>query len=248
MAEPLGAAELQGLPDRGEPEGLAGVDREMEVLPANVIERVEVAGGWVAGFRAGDVESHDPLIPPTDGQFGDLERASRRPHRRQQRADADPGALGTFAEPFLHGLDHLVESEPALEVLLGRETDLGVDDAVGGEVLGTFARHARERVLRLHHADGVRERLEVQQEVLAVGALGHPVAELPRVGGRQVPVAGLLGELHDRAGTEPAVEVVVEEDLRDFSDLFERRSHDRMIGVVPSPQGDVIRTARGSCT
>ena len=43
MAEPVGAAPLDRLPDRRQPERLAGVDREMEVGVVDPIEGVEVA-------------------------------------------------------------------------------------------------------------------------------------------------------------------------------------------------------------
>ena len=41
VAEPLGAAELDRLPDRGRTEGLAGVDREVEVLALEVLEGLD---------------------------------------------------------------------------------------------------------------------------------------------------------------------------------------------------------------
>jgi hypothetical protein len=59
VAEPVGAAPLEGLPDRGQPEGLAGVDGEVVVLALQVLERVEVPGGREAGLGAGDVEPDD---------------------------------------------------------------------------------------------------------------------------------------------------------------------------------------------
>src|SRR5512134_2255678 len=57
VAEPLRAAELQRLPDRRQSERLSGVDREVEVLPANVLERVEMTRGWEPRLRARDVEA-----------------------------------------------------------------------------------------------------------------------------------------------------------------------------------------------
>ena len=109
---------------------------------------------------------HDAPISPPDGELGDLEASAPPFASRKQGADADRRSrLGALTEPLLHRLDDLVEGEPALQVLFGSEPDLGVDDAVVGEVLGALARDARERAARLHHADGVRERLEVQDEV-----------------------------------------------------------------------------------
>ena len=140
------------------------------------------------------------------------------------RIPVDPDSLG---ESFLHRLDHLVEGEPALEVLLGRVPDLGVDDAVGGEVLGALASDANQRVRGLHHADRVRERLEVQHQVLAIGSPRHPRAELADVARREALVAGLLGELHDGRRPQSPVEVVVQQDLGCFPDQLEcGRAHD----------------------
>jgi hypothetical protein len=78
MTETLGATPLERLPDRGEPEALAGVDREVEVLPGDVVEGIEVAAGWEAGLRAGDVEPDDPGVAPADGELRDLERPGGR--------------------------------------------------------------------------------------------------------------------------------------------------------------------------
>ena len=99
VPEPLRAAELQRLPDRRQPEPFAGVDREVEVLTPDVLERVEVPGRREARLRARDVEPDDASLPPADREVGDLERAGRRAHRRQQRPDPDPRGLGSGTEP-----------------------------------------------------------------------------------------------------------------------------------------------------
>ena len=46
-----------------------------------------------------------------------------------------PRAGRAEPEAVEHGLDDLVEREAGLDVQLGSEAHLGVDDAVGGEVL-----------------------------------------------------------------------------------------------------------------
>ena len=60
----------------------------------------------------------------------------------------------------------------------GAIADLGVDDAVGGEVLGALGRDPLDRVAVLHDADRVGEGLEVEHEALAVGAAAEPRREL----------------------------------------------------------------------
>ena len=77
-----------------------------------------------------------------------------------------------------------------------------------------------QRVLRLHHADGVLERLEVEVEVVAECALGEPPGELVDVGGGE-GVSGLSCELDDRRRAQPSVEVVVQQHLGSPPDLVE---------------------------
>ncbi len=131
VAEPLRAAELHGLPDARQPERFAGVDRGVEVLPAHVLERVQVAGGRVAGLGPGDVESDHAGIAPTDRQLGDLGAARRRAHRREDRVDRQVRAGRAAAEAVHHRLDHLVERQPGLGAQLRGHAHLGVDHAVG---------------------------------------------------------------------------------------------------------------------
>ena len=60
VAEPLGAAALQRLPDRRQPEAFAGVDRDVEVLPLHVLEGVEVT---VGGLPASAPAMSKPTTP-----------------------------------------------------------------------------------------------------------------------------------------------------------------------------------------
>src|SRR4029079_12575204 len=89
VAEPLGAAELERLPDRWQPEALAGVDRDVEVLLADLVERLEVARRAVAGLGTGDVEAGDAGVSPADRALGDLDGARRLAHRRHQHPHDD---------------------------------------------------------------------------------------------------------------------------------------------------------------
>ena len=57
---------------------------------------------------------------------------------------------------------------PASRCCSGAKRHLGVDDAVGGEVLGALGGHPDEGVLGLHDTDGVLERLQVEVEVAPV--------------------------------------------------------------------------------
>ena len=91
------------------------------------------------------------------------------PHGRDDGTDPDrPAAFGrlrlALAEAGHGRLDHLVEVQAALEVLLGSPPDLGVDHPVVGQVLDRFAGHPAQALGGLHDADGVREGLQVPHE------------------------------------------------------------------------------------
>lgn len=70
MAKALGAAVLDRFPDGRQAEALADMDRDVEVLPVNVLEGVEVAARRPACLRAGDVEADDAVVAVADGGLG----------------------------------------------------------------------------------------------------------------------------------------------------------------------------------
>ncbi len=164
----------------------------------------------MSGLGARDVEANDTGIAPAHRELGDLAAMCRGAHGAQNRADRESGARRPGLETSDNRCHHLVEGEPRLPVQLGREAHLGVHHAISGEVLGAFPRHSLERVGVLHDTDGVREGLEVEDEVVALGAPVEPTSQLANIGGRQRRVTELRGELDDGGRSETAVEVIVE--------------------------------------
>lgn len=147
------------------------------------------------------------------------------PHRGDQGADADAvtgraGVRLAEAEALVDGLDDLVEGEAGLQVLLRGVADLGVHDAVGGQVLGAVRGDLDQGLAGLHHGAGVREGLQVADQRAGVGGLAEPLAEFLRVRGGEALVADRGGQLDDGLGPQPAVEVVVQEHLRGAGDLL----------------------------
>ena len=65
------------------------MDRDVEVLAADVVEGVEVSGRRVALLRSGDVEPDDTGVPPADGALGDLDRPGGLTHRGHQHLHDD---------------------------------------------------------------------------------------------------------------------------------------------------------------
>ena len=201
VAEALGVAPLDGLPDRGEPECLAGVHGGVEVLPLHEVEGIEVGRGRVAGLWAGDVEAGHTVVAVAHGELGDLERPRRLAHGRQQGPDDDraPGCGGAFhaaVEAGQHGLDDLFEGQVPFRVQLGGKTYLRVDDAVVGQVLHALGGHPLEGLGRLHDRHRVHEALQVAHEVAPRRGGDEPGRQLARVRRRQSGVA-LLGRQFD---------------------------------------------------
>ena len=216
--ETLGARELERLPDRRQPERLAGVDRDVEVRPADRLEGVEITGRRISLLGAGDIEPDDAGVAPADRAFGDLDGASRLAHRGDEQLHHDRvaglgGACRADPEAVEHRGGGLVEGQALLGAQLGRHPDLGVDHAVGSQVLGAFGRDAGDRVGPLHDPERMRKSLEVELEALAVGATSEPGSEVVDVGGRERVVAVLGCQIDDRGRPQSPIEMVVEERL-----------------------------------
>ena len=178
MAETFCTAPAQGLGDGREPECLAGVDRRVEVSPADAVEGVHVTTGWVTGLRAGDVETDHPVMTvpkrqlcdlrgPRGGAHGGHEEPDH--HRRSVRSGRHL-ALGEALQDRHHDV---VELHSGFGAQLGCHPHLGIDHAIGREVLHALARHPADRFGVLHHADGVREGLQVELQIAAVGPSAH---------------------------------------------------------------------------
>ncbi len=159
--------------NRRQPERLARMNREAGVVVSHVLESIQMAGRRVAGLRAGDVEPDHALVPKPDRQLGDLPRHRGMPHRGDQTThhDGTPGGgrrLLSVGESRQHGVDHRVERQAPVDVQLRGEPHLGVDHRVRGQVFHAFVGNAVQRLRRLHHRDGMRERFEVALQRAAV--------------------------------------------------------------------------------
>src|SRR5438093_5486373 len=216
------AAVLQRLPDRGRAERLARVDRDVEVLAAAVLERVEVRLGRVARLLAGDVEADDATLAVRDGELGHLERVGPVAHRGDDLAQRDRVVSLRALEPARDGLDDLLEVEPPLEVEDRRVTDLRVDDAVGRQVRAALVRDALETLGCLHDRDRVFEAAKVERQRARGRARVEPTAELERIDRGEPAVADLLRELDHGPRSQPSVEMVVKEDLGRGAEDLER--------------------------
>ena len=99
VAQPVRAAESDGLVDGRQPERLAGMNGEARVVVSHVLERIQVPGRRVTGFRAGNVESDHAFVTESDRQLGDLPGHRGMPHRGDQTTHHDwtPGGGAAFS-------------------------------------------------------------------------------------------------------------------------------------------------------
>ena len=98
----------------------------------------------------------------------------------------------------------------------------GVDHAVAREVLAALVRDTLDRLLRLHHRNRVREPAEIEGERARRRARVERRTELGGIGRRKIAIALVASDLDDRRGPQPAVEMIVEEDLRSRAQRLER--------------------------
>ena len=184
-----------------------------EVVLGQVGEGVLEARGQEAVLGAGDVEADGALVAVADGEFGDLLAAVGVAHGRDQLAHLDlPAGLGHGVhagfEPFLDGLDNLVQGQSLLQVLLRCPAHFAVHHAVVREVLHELLGDAEQAFLGLHDGDGVVERLKVADQRAGVGGFAEPFAQRDGVCGRE-GVAHCLRQLNDGGRAQAAVQVVV---------------------------------------
>jgi hypothetical protein len=223
VAESLGAAPLERLPDRRQAEALAGVDRDVEVLSLDQLEGVEVSCGREPGLRAGDVDADDALVAVTHRELRGLHGAGGLPHGGDEQLRRDPPPLHprsalSFAEAVEDRPHHFVERQAALGGELGRIPHLGVEDVVGREVLDALGRHTLDRIPRLEEGNRVPEPVEVELEALGVGFEREPAGELGRVGRRQLAVADIGRKLDHRLRPQPTIKMVVQQRFRRLQD------------------------------
>ena len=120
-----------------------------------------MARGGIARLPTGNIKTDHSSVAVLHHEFSDLAALGRRPHRRQQRGDPDPGGAFPLLESIEHSINNLIQAQAAVGMQLGCEAHLGVDDPIGCQILGTLTCNAGQRLRCLRDTDGVLEGLEV---------------------------------------------------------------------------------------
>lgn len=217
---------------------------DVHLIRPGECKRVAMKRGRPTRFGTGDIEANHALVKVAhpNSKPGDLQRPLLGSHRTDDRVHDNGSSDGcsfrhTGPESFLHRLHDGIEGEALMHVQLGSEAHLGVHDAIGRKVECGLTGDPHEVIGALHYGAGVLEGGEVLQQVLRLGTAHEPPVQLARVGRRQTRrPPDLVGQLHNGGGTEPAVEVVVKNDLRHLNRLggIEKGAHRR--GVLSSAE------------
>ncbi len=140
---------------------------------------------------------------------------------RRRHAELAPRALDTVGDR----LDHRRHPQPALEVQARRPADLGVRDAVRGEIRHQLGGDALEGDIGLEQLD---RQVEVPEQIRLVGAPLRTDHALPGLVERERD-AGRLRELHRRLRAHGSVEVLVQLCLGEDPQVV--GLHPAMIGI-----------------
>ena len=211
----------------------------MEVLAADVLERVEVAGRPVAGLRAGDVEADDAGVPPADGELRDLLRPGGLAHRRDERADHDrvAGRGGARSVPMRNPSRFASTTSSRVRPLLDGELRARTGPPRRRRRPPPGPPRTPRRPGRSRRAPAGRRRCAGTSRGTARATCGPRRAGTTRARSStssvgQVAVAELAREIHDRRRPQAAVEVVVEQRLGRLADRVEGE-HRGSSGVPP---------------
>src|ERR1700674_3284266 len=74
VSDPMRPAVLNRLPDRFLAIAFAGMNRNIEILPLNVVKSVNVLFGRITAFFPGKIETDDSALTKIDSEFRHLER------------------------------------------------------------------------------------------------------------------------------------------------------------------------------
>ena len=203
------------------------IDGSPKASPAWIVKwefsrwRYSNASRWRVGGNPASAPAMSKPATPRSRQAIASSAISTRPglvpHRGQQLADDDPAAAGghPLVEALLDRRDDLVERQAAARrAARARSAPRRRRRRRRPGPRRTRGRPASMRRPGLHHGDGVVEGLEVAHQRAGVGRLGEPAAERRRRRrpGSSWPISAASSMIV--CGPQPAVEVVVQQDLR----------------------------------
>src|SRR6202795_4276986 len=93
VSDPMRPAVLNRLPDRFLAVAFAGVNRNVEILPLNVVKSVNVLFGRITAFFPGEIEADNSTRTKIDREFRHLERYIHVAHGADDQARSNSKIL-----------------------------------------------------------------------------------------------------------------------------------------------------------
>src|SRR5260370_12936909 len=112
VADAVGPAVLNGLPNRFFSKALAGVNGDIEILALNVVERVYVLLWRKPALFAGEIETHNAALAKINREFSHLQRDVHIAHRAHDQARQNSEIPLAPLQPFQNSVDHLLMGKP----------------------------------------------------------------------------------------------------------------------------------------
>src|SRR6266849_3106655 len=213
VSDPMRPAILNRLPDRFLAIAFAGVNRNIKILPLNVVKGVNVLFGRITAFFSGKIEADNSTLTKIHSEFRHLERYIHVTHGADDQARSNSKILSPSLQSLQDGRDDLLVGQSFFSVKNWRKASLKVNHSIFAEILGLFIGDALQSLLGLHDRDGVAETLEVFGETSLVRALMKPFRQRPGIGCRPVPVSPVFGQLNHGLRLQHAIQVLVQKDF-----------------------------------
>ena len=178
------------------------MDRDVEVLTLYVVEGIHMFLGGKAPLLPRQVKPDDTSLAEIDCELGHFLGEPHVPHRAEYETELDSELTSAAFQSLEHSVDHIVPVKPFEGMKNRSKTGLDIDDTVLTHVPDHLIRHTLQRLLRLHHAAGVREPFQVEREAPASRPAVEPGRKLAGVLGGEfvVPSRGEVRRLGGRAG------------------------------------------------
>ena len=102
---------------------------------------------------------------------------------------------------------------PLLGMKDGSKASLKIDNSLPTQVFGLFVGHALQRLLGLHHRDGVREPLQIFRQTALIGAAKKPLGKFLGIVGWKIRVFCVSRQFNHSLRPQHAIQMLVQEDF-----------------------------------
>src|SRR6267154_4625985 len=184
MSDAMRSAVLNGLPNRFLPEPFASMNGDVEILPLNIVKSFHVLLRRKPAFLTSQIESHNPAVAKVNGELGHFQGNIHIAHGADDQPGRNSKILSAPLQACEHGGDNLLVAQSLTSVKNRGKASLKIDYAVPAQIFGLFISYSFERLLGLHHGDGVRKALQIFWQASLVCPLVEPARQVFRIFGR----------------------------------------------------------------